>query len=192
MKEVEILVEVLEDFDTSITALSKFNKIGLKETLDIYFYDPQRPNLKLNAENKLMECCRLRLKDNIAYVAYKVDIYDGKVWQYSDEYETVVDSFDDMKSILLKLGLKELVTIDNKKHTYETYLYEIVLEEVKDLGLFLEVEFKGNAVENDIPEIKRDIFKFIKDLGLNIGHELNSGKPELLLTRKAANNVYTK
>ena len=44
--------------------------------------------------------------------------------------------------ILDALGFTELVRIDNRKHTFTTDEYEVVLEDVKDLGVFLEVEAK--------------------------------------------------
>jgi predicted adenylyl cyclase CyaB len=48
-----------------------------------------------------------------------------------------------MISILTKLGFEELVTVNVVKHIYHTSEYEIVLEEVERLGLFLEVEKKA-------------------------------------------------
>lgn len=77
--------------------------------------------------------------------------------------------------------MKKLVTVDNKKYTFKTADYEIVLEEVEDLGCFIEVEALVDDEKISAEEIKRDIYGFIAGLGLNIDAELNSGKPELLL-----------
>ena len=76
------------------------------------------------------------------------------------------------------MGLKELVRIDNNKHIFETEEFEIVLEEVKNLGLFLEVENKN--LKGTIKEIKNSILKFIKNLNFKF-EEMNQGKPELML-----------
>lgn len=128
----------------------------------------------LNVDNKPMECCRISLKNEVYSVAYKVDIYSNKIWQYSDEYETEVKDFNSMENIFHNLGLKELVTIDNVKHTF---------------GNFLEVEWTEKDTQKSVSEIKNDIFNFIASLGLNIGPELNSGKPELMLLK---NNMINK
>lgn len=99
------------------------------------------------------------------FVTYKVDNFDesGK-WIYSDEFETKIDSIEVMTTIISKLGLKELIKIDNLKHIYETEDYEIVYENVKDLGYFLEVEAYIDNDDVDENEIRENIIRFIKEL----------------------------
>ena len=185
MEEIEILVAVEENIDIVLNRLSSFEKIGEKETKDIYYFDPLRDNLKLNSDGKLKECCRVREKAGICYITYKVDHYNANIWSYSDEYETEVKNVDTLNSILSKLGLEELVTIVNIKHTFETPEYEIVVEEVENLGVFLEVEYIGNTYDGaSVNEIKDNIRRFINELKIKTGGELNSGKPELLLKNK--------
>lgn len=84
--------------------------------------------------------------------------------------------------ILKKLGLKELLTIHNSKRTYATDKYEIVLETVKDLGYFLEVEYCTNE-DVEVSLIKEEIQKFIDDLGIKVSSELNMGKPEMMIKK---------
>lgn len=185
MKEIEILVELKDEFKKAFEVLSHYEFIGSKETIDYYYVDQKRENLKPNSDNKLMECCRIREKAGKYYVAYKVDIYDWEKWKYSDEYETEVKDIEMLKKIFEKLGLEILVIVDTTKHTFETPDYEIVLEEVKNLGTFLEVEFKQNDSDlRTVDEIKAAIFKFIQDLWFHVWDELNSGKPELMLNKK--------
>lgn len=183
MKEIEILVEVQEDINSVLSCLDKFVKKGMKITKDIYYFDPLRNNLKSDSHGKLRECCRLREKAEKYYITYKIDNYNENVWVYSDEYETEVKDIDILKRILGKLGLQELVIVNNKKHTFETTEYEIVVEDVEGLGVFLEVEYIGNSEKTSVDEIKKRIIQFIKDLNLKVGDELNSGKPELLLKK---------
>ena len=42
MKEIEILVEVYDDLDIIKNLLSKYKYIGLKHTVDEYYYDPKK------------------------------------------------------------------------------------------------------------------------------------------------------
>lgn len=183
MQEIEILVELMASIDDAKKALSIFNYQGAKKTLDVYYFDPLRENLKMNNSDKILECCRVRTKNEKSYVTYKVDIYNGDLWSHSDEYETEVQDANSIHSILNCLGLKELVTIVNTKHTFISEKYEIVVEDVVDLGCFLEVELLEVPKEKTIEELKNEIFIFISGLGLKIGPELNSGKPELLLIK---------
>ena len=131
-----------------------------------------------------MECCRLREKGDKSYVTYKIDHYDNGIWIFSDEFETEVKDITVMEKIFQCLGLKRLVFVDNVKHLYETPDYEIALEEVADLGCFLEVEALHDDESLSAEEIKSKIYDFIENLGLVVGAELNSGKPELLLQKK--------
>lgn len=184
MREIEVLVELKTDLQTALSKMTKFENKGKKQVIDTYFYDPKRENLKLNADNKLMECCRVREKNNVYTITYKKDHYKEGIWQYSDEFETAVSDEIEMRRILECLGLQELVTINNIKYTYETPDYEIVIEDVKDLGSFLEVECINDDGKQSVEAVKKQIYAFIAGLGLDVGNELNSGKPELLLLKR--------
>lgn len=181
MKEVEILVQVFDDKKTVLRKLNRFNFKGIKGTLDVYFYDPKRSNLKPDSKGSLRECFRLRRKDNKNFIAYKVDNFEKGKWIYSDEHETEVLDFKKAEKIIEHLGLKPLVKIDNKKHTFLTKDYEIVFEEVEGAGFFLEVEKIKVSHKENIKKAKRDIWNFIKSLDIKTSKELNIGKPEFIL-----------
>lgn len=186
MREIEILVELHSSVNQAQSALKNFTFKGSKKTTDIYYFDPLRKNLQPNLEHKLGECCRLRQKGDKAYVTYKTDHYDNGIWIFSDEYETEVSDLKVMEKIFTCLGLKKLVVIDNIKYLYENENYEIALEEVADLGCFLEVEALHDDNQTDVDKIKSQIHDFIKQLGLSVGPELNAGKPELMLKKLQA------
>ena len=182
MKEIEILVRVYDDIDKIKAALKSFQYIGLKHTIDEYYYDPKRKTLKPDSNNQLSHCLRLRRKNKEYYITYKDDVFQNGKWLYSNEYETRVESLKILKQIIRKLGLKQFIKIDNKKEIYLTDKYEIALENVKDLGLFLEVEYSTND-DVSIIEIKKEIQKFIDDLNLNVSKELTMGKPEMYMRK---------
>jgi predicted adenylyl cyclase CyaB len=186
MKEIEILVEVYDEPSKIIEKLDNFEFKGVKETIDVYYYDPKRDNLKPNKNMQIDECLRIRTKNNEHYITYKVDKFDedGK-WLYSDEYETKFEDIFMLNNIINKLGLKELLIIQNSKRTYINDKYEIVLETVKDLGYFLEVEYCTNE-DVDVKEVKKEIQQFIDSLELNVSEELNMGKPEMMIRK---NNI---
>ncbi len=182
MREIEILVEVFDKKEMVLEKLSPFKFMGSKKVLDIYFLDPLRKNLKPNKFGRLTACFRLRQKDKKNYIAYKKDNFDHSgFWVYSDEDEVEVSDLILTENIIKQLGFEVLVTIKNLKHTFETIKYEIVFEEVDGLGLFLEVEKKVVKNNENIDKVKKEILKFIKSLDINVGEELNLGKPELML-----------
>lgn len=183
MKEIEVLYQLDNEIKDIFAKLADFENQGAKKTLDVYFVDSKRDDLK-PSNGKIYKCFRLRDKNNQAFITYKNDHYDGETWLYSDEHETKVESFDEAYKIVECLGLEELVRIDNTKHTFINDMYEIVIEEVNDLGNFLEVELLVSDDVTDIEGEKQKIRDFVTSLGLNPGTELNSGKPELMLIKQ--------
>lgn len=185
MKEIEILVEVKSTKEQALKALEYFEYKGAKEVIDVYFTDPLREELQPDINGRLINSFRLRLKDGKASVAYKQDHFDSNLqWTHSDEHETEIGDFNTALEINRHLGLKELVRIDNTKHIYLTEDYEIVIEDVKDLGIFMEVEKLAQVPDEKVQEIKQEIREFIKSLEIEVGEELNAGKPELMLRKR--------
>lgn len=186
MKEIEILIEVKSTKEQVLKALEQFESQGIKKVLDVYFADPLRKELQPDASGRLMNSYRFRLKDNKASVAYKVDHFDNEdQWIYSDEHETEIGNFETALEIQKQLGFAELVRIDNTKYTYTTSDYEIVFEEVKDLGLFLEVEKLAQVPDDQVLATKQEIREFLKALPIEFGEEQNAGKPELMIRKKS-------
>ena len=188
MKEIEILVEVYDKYEKVKKSLKKFEYMGLKHTVDEYYYDPKRKDLKPDENNQLSQCLRLRSKNNDYYITYKDDVFKNGKWLYSNEYETKVESIEILREVFKKLGLKKFIEIDNQKEIYKTNKYEIALENVKGLGIFLEVEYCTND-DVDINNVKKEIQAFIDELNINVSEELNMGKPEMYLRK---NNISIK
>jgi predicted adenylyl cyclase CyaB len=183
-KEVEILVEVLENKKGALNKLRLFKFLGEKKTTDVYFFDPKRKDLKPDKNGQLKRCLRVRSKDGKSSVAYKIDHFDNNgIWLYSSEYESEISDYLKMDEIFKKLGLMELVKIENLKHTFDCDKYEVVLEDVKGLGLFMEVERKDINDKENIIKVKEEIWNWIKTLDIKVTLELKMGKPELMLRK---------
>ena len=182
MKEVEILVKVLEPRDSALQKLAKFENKGIKAVHDTYFYDPLRQELQIQ-HGRLNESFRLRKTEHKASMTYKKDHFEGEKWLYSDEFQTDIENPHQAEQIIIHLGLKKLLELHNTKHVFETPEYEIVLEEVRDLGLFLEVEKRNVQEYDNISSIKKRISEFMQTLGISMSEPLNVGKAELLMQK---------
>lgn len=183
MREIEVLVKLFDKKKDVLNVLGRFRHSGKSRVLDSYYFHPKLNILRPEKNGRLRECLRLRAEDGKYFIAYKKDYFNSHdVWKYSDEHETVVDSFEAISRILKHLGFKVLVKVDNTKHKFVHGDYEIVVEEVKGLGLFLEAEYKGNS-RTDPEKIKEHIREFITSLGLR-SEEVNMGKPEMLYRKK--------
>ncbi len=188
MEEVEILVQVEGSAEGALKKLSTLcTFLKCSETKDCYFFEPQKGRFQLG-EHGLDECLRIRIPHNDkAKLTYKKDIFDAKGhWTHSEEEETTIEDPLIMQNILEKLGYKELVEINTKKHKFETSEFHVVLEEVKELGLFLEVE--AIKLLGTIEQTREKIKQFLTRTGLTLLPESGMGKPELLLRKKNGTN----
>ena len=184
MREIEVLVRCKNSKQEILEKLNDAKFIKSERTIDTYYYDEKRDNLKPDEKDRIKECFRVREADNKSKITYKVDHFAEKdIWLYSDEIETKIENPKSIKMIIEKLGLKQLVVIDNDKSVFETEEYEIELEEVKNLGIFLEVELKNDTGE-DVELLKNKIRTFIKNMKLTEVEELNEGKPELMIKKQ--------
>jgi adenylate cyclase class IV len=71
--------------------------------------------------------------------------------------------------------------VEVEKTVFTDDEFEVVIEDVKNLGLFIEVEYHIADDKEDIEEAKNHIRKWLSDQRIKIGEEMNSGKPELML-----------
>lgn len=110
-----------------------------KHQVDEYYNHPERDTRKTN------EYIRLRYKpgENKGVFAYHVNIADG----VTKEYETQVDNLEVFKHILHGLSFPLLGVIDKKRETFKLGEFSITLDEVKDIGNFIEIETDGEEVE---------------------------------------------
>ena len=183
MKEIEVEVAFDNTKEEVMKILSKYDFIGEKEIYDTYYYDPERDNLKPESDLRLSETFRLRKKDGKSFITYKKQHFEGKLWVYSDEYETEVKDYETMIKIISMLGLSPLITVHNKRRIYKYEDFEIELEDVEGLGCFIEVE-KLSDSDKDEMLIKEEIREFIRSLNLKNVKELNIGKNQYLLSIK--------
>ena len=188
MKEIEVEVTFDNSLEEVIEILSKFEFKGEKEIYDIYYFDPLKKNLQPEPNLRLNETFRVRRNEEGCFITYKKQHFEGKSWIYSDEYETKVEDYDVIKKIVEMLGLEPLISVHNKRRVYRYNEYEIELEEVENLGVFIEVERMGNNSEDEI-KVKEEIRDFIRSLKLKNVKELNIGKNQYLLSQKMNKNI---
>lgn len=185
MIELEILVEVFDNIEKVKKELNKFEFITTQNIIDTYYYSSFNEELKPDSKGRLLKCLRIRKKGNENFLTYKDDKYNNDIWLYSDEYECRVDNLSNLKNIFKNLGYTEFIILNSKKTFYKKQNYEIVLEQVENLGVFLEVELKKQITSEEIEFEKSNIKAFIKSLNINISEELNCGKPQLYLQRNS-------
>lgn len=183
MKEMELSVTFDNSKEEVLQILSQFDYIGKKELNDTYYIDPLRDNLKPESDLRLNETFRIRRNEDSCFVTYKKQHFKDKLWIYSDEYETEVKDYKVMEKIVSMLGLEPLIIVHNKRTVYKYKDYEIIFEEVENLGHLLEIE-KLSTDENEALNVKEELRDFVRSLKLKNVKELNIGKNQYLLSQK--------
>ena len=187
MKEIEILVEVRESKESALKKLQRFKHAGTVNIQDTYYYDPRHKEQFIDENDAFKRMFRVRRKGDKAFLTYKEDHFEEEEWLYADEWETRIDDPAIMQSILEHLGYEALVVVNNTREVFITEDYEIVLEDVKDLGLFLEVE--ALSPKDDARIVRERIFSLLSSLEMTISGESKAGKAELLYAKKLGKNV---
>jgi len=186
MKEVEIIIKVHKGARTLEKKLRKIAKfVGAVQVDDQYYHDPLRHTDYFREDGRFARSFRLRNKDAKVRVTHKRDYFDAKgLWTYSDELETDIGDHKTFKKLIEALGYKKLVRLQIVKKTFLTAKYEIVLEDAKGLGTFLEVEALQVPRGTNIEKLKDEMRTFAKNLGIEGEEELLRGKAELLYLKQ--------
>jgi predicted adenylyl cyclase CyaB len=161
-KEIEIKVKV-----TEITPLMEFLKIKAKyiaseRQLDTYYSPKEKSYLD---HDPVIEWLRLRDESGKYSITYKrINVEEDGKSHSKDEYETTIGDLTQMEKLFAALDLIEIVQVDKTRQTYEFEDYEIAIDNVKELGDFVEIEYKGSENQKSPKEITDEMIEFLKNL----------------------------
>lgn len=158
--EIEIQVQI-ENVKDLLKFLKKNAKFVVKERQIDRYYTPAHRNFI--AKKPIKEWLRLRDSSGKFSINYKNWYYDkdGKS-DYCDEFETEIKDIESIEKILSALNMKLIATVDKKRETWKYKDYELAMDNVKGLGDFVEIEFKGENTRKKPKEITRQMIDFLK------------------------------
>ena len=150
--------------------------LGFKTKKDMaqkdYYFSPPHKNFKGTKKYYL----RLRKDKNKTIFAYHVVISNLK----TKEFEVEIDDSAVFLKILELLGFKLDCIVDKKRKIYYKDDIFIMIDVVKNLGVFIEIEYQG--VFNK--KIKKEFSFLVEKLKLdNKNKIINSGYPDLLFNK---------
>lgn len=184
IKEIEITCKVNEDLSNIRKALESK---GLKYIEEFILNDIYMRNVRTNEfgpqEGKITDTLIIRyVNENDKKVIYKKRNYNNDGIETSTEksiYE--IDNIKDTEKQLNALGYIRFLNMIDKNYMYENNDFVVYIQEVKDLGTFLEVEIKqAEKKEQDI----QNLIEFVNSLGLNIETKFDIRKAELLYKKQ--------
>ncbi len=107
---------------------------------------------------------------------------DEKERYYCDEFETKIGDANSLKKIFESLDFKEIVIVEKTRSTWIYKNVEIAIDNVKDLGFFIELEAKNGF--KDIDGVKKLLYDTLKELKAEIGEQDFRGYPYRMLEKK--------
>jgi len=167
--EIEIKIPINEDKFSELTEKLKSIAKFIKSSGQVdEYYTPAHRNFV--ATKLPFEWLSIRRRGGKNILSYK-HWYPENAWvtTHCDEYETVIDDPERLEKILAVLNFKKLCVVDKVR---EIYLYndelEIGLDNVKDLGYFIEIE----AVKNlgSVEDTRQKLFDVAKMLNIDISN----------------------
>lgn len=190
MKEIEITVKVFDSVEKTkdILARQGLKIIDIYSTKDIYL--SQDTNLSQSIESMLNKSVILRQivtpSKVIKKIVHKNKVYDGDTLLYEDKINLKCEDLENAKLLFEALDFKELVIVQYDSFVYQKEGLELSFQNVKDLGLLLEIESDKKKLESeeDVMQEKRRLYNLAKSLSLNIGDELNIKKAKVLIEKR--------
>ena len=171
----------LENSKETIERLNEISK-QIKEDYqkDIYFIPKHRDFIK---QNPVSEWLRLREGKNKFSINYKKWHNTKEDTTIScDEFETEITNPNNLKKILNALDFKEIITVEKLRKIWIYKDTEIAIDEVKNLGFFIEIE--ANKEFNNLQEAEEYLYSILKELDIKTGMQDFEGYPYLILKKE--------
>jgi len=171
LKEIEVKVKIGNVAEVKKT----LEKLGVgwskpKKQIDSYF---RLKNQATATQKPGSYILRIRREDKASFTLKALTDRYG-VWE---EYETKIDDADELEKILLKIGFVEVLTLHKKRTSGKYGKFSLEVDEIKELGNYLEVEVRGQNGEKLQAEIKNLFLK----VGLPEKNIERRGYPEIIL-----------
>ena len=170
MIEMEIKAYLNDETLTNFLELApKF--LSSSTQSDVYYNAPNRDFKKTD------EALRIRVSNGHAEVTYKGPKIDAET-KAREEINVKIDDYQKFNTILQILNFKRIKSVDKIRQQYAWEGLSVMVDEVKDLGRFLEVEV---LVESNFEAAKERVFSLLNKIGLDKEKLTRESYLELLL-----------
>lgn len=145
--EVKAHVEDPKQMERTIVFLGA-TPIGIENQADTYYNALHRDFSKTD------EALRIRVQDGKYFLAYKGPKMDS-VSKTRKEFQVEINDANSMGNILASLGFFPVATVIKKRKNYRIGDFYIALDEVRNLGNFLEIEISAKNPRNYEQKLER-------------------------------------
>lgn len=183
-QEVEAKYRLLnvEDVIVRIKELN-ISKVGESEyQKDIYYTSPFRDFL----ENEIVsEWLRIRETKDVCTMNYKLWLPIGaKIQNQCKEFETEISDSYAMEQILSHLSFKEVAVVEKERKSWKYEKVEISIDEVSELGSFIELEYDEEVDESEIDGINKLFKEILSVLNAKVSERDRRGYAYAIIQKK--------
>lgn len=168
-REIEVKIQITEkDLDGLKEWLEKKAKFtGSISQVDYYLNNPKAPFFYVS-EWRGKECddyLRIRKTDKQHYLCLK-RVHRGEKGKplYCDEYEVMVNDADKTLELMKASGFTDITILAKQRDTYLYDIFEVAIDVVADLGVYVEVELKKEV--EGYEEGYELIYAVLREMGL--------------------------
>lgn len=179
MKDVELTCEVFANIEKIKEALleQKFEFVEEFTLDDIYMYNKANKDFFIK-DGKITDTLIIRYVDDTdKKIICKKRNYNNEGLEIStDKTVLKVKDIESSEKLLNTLGYERYLRMIDTNYMYENDKYVAYIQEIKDLGVFLEIEAK--VIKNEETTMK-DLIDYVKSFNLKIGNKFDIRKAEL-------------
>ncbi len=173
--EVKVLLEDPKHIERKIISLGAA-PTGIENQADTYYNMPWRDFSETD------EALRVRVQEGEAFLTYKGPKMD-MVSKTRKEFQVKILDENDMGEILTSLGFFPVATVTKKRKNFRLGEINIALDEVRDLGNFMEMEMSVKKAINYEEKVER-LFKLVEKLDIKRESAIRKSYLEMILEKK--------
>lgn len=184
IKDVEITCEVFEEISVIKKTLEdKGFKYVEEFTLDDIYMKNAKTNEFAAVNGKIADTLIIRyVSEDDKKIVCKRRKYNDNGFEISTEKSVLkITDIEDAEKHLNMLGYIRFLNMIDKNYMYENDEYIAYIQDVKDLGIFIELEAK--KVENAEQSIEK-LIDFVKSFNLKIGTKFDIRKADFLYSKQ--------
>ena len=176
--EIELRAQILDVsiFEEKLKQLSNVSEKKKEERqVDLYFKHESEDN------EKMIIRIRKNYENNKALLTFKSKsrYSDDIAWQ---DFDTPINDPDKLEHLLIHSGYVYFCLIDKVRQSFKYQDFEINIDNIRDLGLFIEIEKNGE--ENEVEIIRKQIIELLGLLGVSENNIINQGYVQLILNKE--------
>ena len=172
--EVKARVEDPKQVERTIIAMGA-TPIGIENQADTYY------NAPFHDFGKTDEALRVRVQDDRYFLTYKGPKMDS-VSKTRKECQVEINDANSMGDVLSSLGFFPVATVIKKRKNYRIGDFFISLDDVRNLGNFIEIEISVKNARNYEEKVE-SIFRFIEKLGMSRESTIRKSYLEMVLEK---------